>query len=74
MTGKIYASCGHLLTDEDGKDGLGYMVNIKDWSRECTPAVSYMNLCKKCRIEYMEEGLVLYTEADEESWYRGGWK
>ena len=74
MTGKIYSTCGHLLTDLDGRHGMGYNVNVKEWSRGCTPAVAYMNLCKDCRIEYMEEGLVLYTEEDEDSWYRGGFE
>lgn len=59
----IIASCGHVLTDDDGEDGMGTQIAIKSWSRENTEQVCYMNVCTPCIQRYRDEGVLLEDQA-----------
>lgn len=59
----IIASCGHVLEDHDGEDGMGTPIAIKSWSRENTEQVCYLNVCNKCIQRYRDEGVLLENQA-----------
>lgn len=61
----VIASCGHTLAD---KEGLGIGIQIKEWAKDGSPAVVYMNVCKKCFKVYEKKELLLKTKKAEEKW------
>lgn len=64
--GKIIASCGHELKENEGENGLGNCINIKSFSRENEPAVDYMCVCDKCYDMYKFMGDILKDEEIKE--------
>lgn len=62
----ILASCGHVLTDADGEDGMGHMVFYKSVNCDAIdgfkPCYAYACYCTKCRDdlknsdEWLEDG------------------
>lgn len=71
MIGKIIASCGHELTDEEG---AGYIVSFGSYDCDVTygytKCVETHSWCAKCAYEAEFVGYkVLYSEEDEEEWF-----
>ena len=64
----IIGSCGHKLNDDDGPDGMGWIVEVAGYSRDCSPSVEYMSVCTKCRDWYESEGLLLKSEKEIEDY------
>lgn len=68
--GKIYLSCGHLLTDEMG-DGVD--VVVKTWETDADgtygPALSFSVVCPTCASQIPPDRLAP-TEAEQEEWFR----
>lgn len=64
----IQASCGHILSENDGPDGMGHSIAIKSESRECRPAVAYPTVCTPCLARYRAQDLILTSDADEFAW------
>jgi hypothetical protein len=65
--GKVFASCGHELTPEEG---LGVSVRTRGYTREWDRAVDHQTLCKDC-LEYYRKEDALLTEAEAEAWLKG---
>lgn len=59
----IIASCGHTLTS---KEGLGYAIAIKDQTREGHKAISYLNVCTKCKKFYEKKKLIISPDKIDE--------
>ena len=65
----IIGSCGHEL---DGPDGWGYDTITK--SESCDPiggfgpAISYETVCKSCRDQYKEWGILFESEDAAFKW------
>ena len=67
----IIATCGHVLTEHDGEDGMGHMLYVKGYSSECTPAIEYRCYCTKCSDAAVSEpGFVLHTDEEQLAWFR----
>lgn len=69
----IYATCGHLLTEEEG---LGIDLSVKDTtidysSESFVPCVSFGNYCKKCADELESGGLVLHDKEETDAYLKG---
>ena len=61
----IIASCGHLLTKEEG---LGTTIAVKDYCRDGDKAIAYPTLCNKCLKWYRKKKLELKTEEEQKCW------
>jgi hypothetical protein len=67
----IIGTCGHDITDEweQVKDGIAIMEHAIDYgSMKFVNAISYCVVCKKCREQYEELGIVLHNEQEEQDW------
>ena len=67
----IQASCGHVLSENDGPDGMGHQLSVRTWSSDGTRAVSYRSACSLCRQQMLEAGVVLLTENEVDAWLGG---
>lgn len=67
----ITASCGHVLADHDGPDGMGHALMVRSWSRENERAVSFRTVCSLCKQQMIEAGVVLLTDRDADAWLAG---
>ncbi len=67
----IQASCGHVLSENDGPDGMGHQLSVRTWSSDGTRAVSYRSACSLCRQQMLEAGVVLLTENEVDAWLAG---
>lgn len=61
----VTATCGHELTDEEG---MGFMIAIKDYSRDGSRAISYPSLCTKCFKRCAKSDELLANKTEEEEW------
>jgi hypothetical protein len=66
----IIASCGHKLTNEDGPDGLGFDISVRETSADNRPAVAYRSVCKNCLERYQASGLLLNSYEEEIAYLR----
>ena len=71
MAGKIIATCGHELKDEDD----GHDVILGDCSCDAIdgfmPAISYNHFCQFCEAASRNWPERLYSKADEDLWFSG---
>ena len=61
--GKIIASCGHELTDEED---FGFSIHTEGLDRENNRCLNYSTVCKKCYDWYKKAGTVLSEEEVKE--------
>lgn len=68
--GTITASCGHVLTDEEG---IGISVISKGESIDhdagrFVPALVYSQFCRACEEKWRADGLLFASEAEADEW------
>lgn len=59
----IIATCGHKVDDYDDL----HHIAIKEYSRECTPAVSHLSVCEDC-LNTVYKGVILNSRDEEMEW------
>ena len=59
----IIATCGHKVDDYDDLNHIA----IKEYSRECTPAVSHLSVCKDC-LNTVYKDVILNSRDEEMQW------
>ena len=59
----IIASCGHKVDDFDDL----HHIAIKEYSRECTPAVSHLSVCEEC-LNTVYKDVILNSRDEEMEW------
>lgn len=64
----IICTCGCKVDDMDEVIDCA----VKSWSRECTPAVSYVSYCPQCYEHAKQNGELLNTELEEMNWLNHG--
>lgn len=62
----IQATCGHALIENEGENGLGYQIAVKDRACDGSPMVDYMTVCTKCLKWWEKNGELLSPEEAEE--------
>ena len=55
----VIGSCGHELGPNDGPDGFGWPVQIKDNCGE-----RYSSVCTKCKNEYAKCGILIEPKGE----------
>lgn len=72
--GRIIASCGHELTDEDGDNGLGLDVITLHTNHDSDGLYRYAlhsSVCRKCYDEMATKNMIS-TSDEAEQWIKEG--
>ena len=65
----VIATCGHVLADDEGPDGMGWPLALADLDRRYERQVSHVMYCTRCSTwARAEPGLVLQDDAQIQAW------
>lgn len=67
----IIGTCGHTFSDNEGGDGFGTTIPVKDHTKDGSRAIGYPTVCDKCLEWYKKKKLVLETKEEQEKWLKG---
>ena len=63
----ITATCGHILKENEGKDGMGFDIMVKDYS-DGIGGMAYIVVCEECLRWYKKHHMILKTEKSQQKW------